>query len=309
MVNYRVFSAGVLLCLTTSSATANSHLTTAAPKGRIAAQVNGVEIQASKLEPAIAKEEAKFRKFGASELPEETRARIRNRELELLIADELIRQDCARIAKGNSSQTAETNAETGGAVSSYTCGTQPMIAAYLDKQGVNSVSIPEDDIKKYYTDNAAKFTRPEEIKVSHILIKLTNKPTNDDVARSQKDISAIQAEILAGADFAELAKQRSACSSATNGGDLGYVSRYFMPVEFDNVAFKLKYGELSQPVRTRHGFHLIKVFDKKPARIPELKEVRDMIERLLAGEAKRKKLDELVQALRKQAKIEIFPPQ
>jgi peptidyl-prolyl cis-trans isomerase C len=177
---------------------------------------------------------------------------------------------------------------------------------YLAKRLDKDLKVPDAELKKYYEQNAKNFMEPESVRVSHILIKIPSKSKPEDIAQVRKEIEQIRAEIVGGKDFAEIARQRSACASSQAGGDLGYIKHNYMPQEFDTVAFALKAGELSDVVRTRHGFHLIKVFDKKPERLPEFAGLKDFIEKFLLKDVQKKKVEEIVSELRRDAKVEIF---
>lgn len=91
----------------------------------------------------------------------------------------------------------------------------------------------------------------EQIRASHILVK------------TKEEADKIREEILAGKAFAEAAEEYSLCPSGRNGGDLDYFGRNVMVVEFDHAAFELNVGELSKPIETNFGWHLILVTDKK----------------------------------------------
>lgn len=90
-----------------------------------------------------------------------------------------------------------------------------------------------------------------EIKASHILVK------------TKEEADKLREEIISGKPFEEAAKEHSLCPSGREGGDLGYFGRNVMVVEFDHAAFELEVGELSKPVNTNFGWHLILVTDKK----------------------------------------------
>ena len=90
-----------------------------------------------------------------------------------------------------------------------------------------------------------------EVKASHILVK------------TQEEAIKLREEILAGKSFEDLAAEHSLCPSGANGGDLGFFGRNVMVIEFDHAAFELNVGELSKPVNTNFGWHLILVTDKK----------------------------------------------
>ena len=293
---------------------------------KIAARVNGRPILLAKLQPAIKKADARFKKHGARDgMSEETRRRLQQEELDRLIAGELLEQAGEKSFGREIEQKvdekiraeqaqASTADKSGKAVKRGTdkdeyrkqVKSRLLIDEYLAKRGAKDVAVSEAELKKYYDKNSRSFMEPEKVKVSHILIKLTAKSAPEEIAKAEKEMEEIRAEIMAGKDFREIAKQRSACASAKSGGDLGYIKHNYMPKAFDDAAFSLKAGEISEPVRTRHGIHLIKAFDSKPARVPELVEIKGFIEKALAAEIQKKKVDEIVQELRRAAKVEIF---
>ncbi|KAI7244482.1 hypothetical protein KC345_g12150, partial [Hortaea werneckii] len=112
------------------------------------------------------------------------------------------------------------------------------------------VTVTDDDISKYYDENKATFTQEEEVRASHILVE--TKEEADAIVKQLKD----------GADFATLAKEKSAdTGSKDKGGDLDFFKRADMVAEFSDAAFKLKVGETSGAVKTDYGYHIIKVTD------------------------------------------------
>ena len=293
---------------------------------KIAARVNGRPILLAKLQPAINKADARFKKHGARDgMSEETRRRLQREELDRLIAGELLEQAGekafgkeieqkvdekirAEQAQASTADKHDKAVRRGTDKEEYReqVRSRILVDEYLAKCGVTDVVVSEADLKEYYEKNSRSSMEPEKVKVSHILIKLTAKPTSEEIARAKNEIEQIRAEIMAGKDFGEMAKQRSACASAKSGGDLGYIKHNYMPKAFDDAAFSLKAGEISEPVRTRHGIHLIKAFDSKPARVPELVEIKGFIEKALAAEIQKKRVDEVVRELRRDAKVEIF---
>jgi peptidyl-prolyl cis-trans isomerase SurA len=108
----------------------------------------------------------------------------------------------------------------------------------------------------------------EEVRASHILVKLAPDASPEDTLAAWKRITALRARVMGGEDFATVAKGRGGSddpSAATNGGDLGFFSVLQMVYPFENAAYSTPVGQVSQPVRTKFGYHIIKVTDRRPA--------------------------------------------
>jgi peptidyl-prolyl cis-trans isomerase C len=110
----------------------------------------------------------------------------------------------------------------------------------------------------------------------------------------------VAAELKKGADFAELAKTKSKDPGSADGGDLGYFTKDQMVPEFSEVAFKLDKGQISDPVKSQFGWHVIRVEDKRDRKPPEFDQVKDQLENYL----QRKAQSEMITKLRADAKIE-----
>jgi peptidyl-prolyl cis-trans isomerase C len=142
---------------------------------------------------------------------------------------------------------------------------------------------------KVYDEAVKQMANEEEVRARHILV-----PTEDEA-------KAIEAQLKGGADFATLAKEKSKDpGGAQNGGDLGYFTKDQMVPEFADAAFKLDKGQISDPVHTQFGWHIIKVEDKRIKPTPTYDEVKGQIENYVAHRAQA----QLVDNLRKTAKIE-----
>ena len=146
-------------------------------------------------------------------------------------------------------------------------------------------------MRKVYEDAAKQMGGDKEVRARHILVE------------TEDEAKAVLAELKKGADFADLAKQKSKDPGAAEGGDLGYFTKDQMVPEFAEVAFKLEPGTLSDPVKTQFGWHVIKVEDKRDKPVPEFDKVRDQIETYLV----RKSQVEFVGKLRESAKIDRIP--
>ncbi len=153
------------------------------------------------------------------------------------------------------------------------------------------VEVTEEEIESYYRDHQDLYGVPEQRRVAHILIAVEG----EDEEAARKKAEEVYAKLKSGEDFAALAKEYSDDpGSASQGGDLGYIEKGVLDPEFDEVAFSLGQGEVSEPVRTAFGYHIIRVEEIKPGHIKPLDEVRSEVERELRIEkAQKRYLDEL----------------
>jgi peptidyl-prolyl cis-trans isomerase C len=176
----------------------------------------------------------------------------------------------------------------------------------IDQEVANKVVIADKETKAYYTGNLQLFNQPEQVKASHILLKV--EPTADDAKKAEagKKIEEIQQKLKTGSDFAELAKEYSEGPSSVRGGDLGYFQRGQMVKPFEDAAFSMQVQEVSGRVETRFGYHLIKVDDKKPAQTLAYEDVKAKIAQRLKQQKVEKDATQYVENLRHNAKVEIL---
>jgi peptidyl-prolyl cis-trans isomerase D len=147
------------------------------------------------------------------------------------------------------------------------------------------------EIADYYQANRFLYRQPERVRARHILIKVEKDAPEEQKAQARQRIEQIRKEISGGKDFAEAAKEYSEDpGTQSSGGDLGFNERSSWVPEFANAAFSLQPGQISQPVETQFGIHLIKVEEKKPAEEKELKDVEPEIARQLYTKDKAKQL-------------------
>jgi peptidyl-prolyl cis-trans isomerase D len=153
----------------------------------------------------------------------------------------------------------------------------------IDRDQMKSrVTISPQDIDTYYNSNIQQFQTPEQVRASHILLKTDGK--DEATVRKQAEDILKQAK-APGADFAALAKKYSEDDgSKANGGDLDYFPRGRMVPEFEQAAFSMQPGQISDLVKSQFGFHIIKVVDKKPASTRSLDEVRAQIQETLSAQ-------------------------
>jgi peptidyl-prolyl cis-trans isomerase C len=161
-----------------------------------------------------------------------------------------------------------------------------LMERYLQTEGRAAVS--DAALHDLYQQVTKEMAGEQEIHARHILVA------------TEDDAKAVFDQLRKGADFAALAKEKSKDPSSSEGGDLGYFTRDRMVPEFADAAFKLQVGQISDPVKTEFGWHIIKLEDKRTRPIPEFDKVKDQLENMVA----RKALSEQVTKMRNEAKIE-----
>jgi len=152
------------------------------------------------------------------------------------------------------------------------------------KNYVAKVEISDDEISEYYDEHPDEFQNPKTVEARHILIKVEQNAADEDVAAAKEKIEDILKKAKGGQDFAELAKQYSEGPSKSKGGHLGSFRREAMVKPFADKAFAMQAGEISDPVRTRFGWHIIKVEKVNEATVTTLADARDNIRKKLADE-------------------------
>ncbi len=160
------------------------------------------------------------------------------------------------------------------------------------------VLVSEEELRDLYESNKDLYSTPERRKVSHILISLDKKANQEVIKVAQEKAQAIKERIIAGDDFSVLAKELSDDTvSSKNGGDLGLITPGIMEKNFEEVAFSLGKGELSDPVKTAFGFHLIKVTELKPGETKLYEQVRDELSKNFKHDKAENKFYELGERL------------
>ena len=181
-----------------------------------------------------------------------------------------------------------------------------LLKMLLKNKGVGKVS--DKQALDHYNKYKDRFTVKHQVRASHLLVKVKKDASPQEVAAKRKEIEGYLTKIKAGADFAVMVKKHSIGPAKSKGGDLGFFSKGRMVKEFDAKAFSMKVGEISEPVKTRFGWHIIKVTDEIAAKQKTFKESKDKIVKMLSGKAERQGRVELLDQLRKKAKIENHLP-
>jgi peptidyl-prolyl cis-trans isomerase C len=167
-------------------------------------------------------------------------------------------------------------------------------------QSIGKDALTDDAMHKVYDEAVKQIGEEKEVHARHILFRA---PAGDEKASKEAEdkIKAVIARLKKGEDFSKVAGEVTEDPSGkANGGDLGYFSKDQMVPEFSEAAFKLEQGQISEPVKTQFGWHVIKVEDKRVKQAPKFEEVKPQIENFVV----RKAQAELVTKLRADAKIE-----
>ena len=169
-----------------------------------------------------------------------------------------------------------------------------LVTELFEKEIISKVKVSDQELKDYYDKHKEEFTPTIQIKASHILVK------TEDEAKKVLD------RLKKGEKFGDIAKAVSIdAGSAKNGGDLGYFSKGQMVPEFEKAAASLKVDDISVPVKTQFGYHIIKVTDKKKGAPVEFDKIRDMISQKLSGERQKGTFEQYLAELKKNYKVEI----
>ena len=151
--------------------------------------------------------------------------------------------------------------------------------------------ITEEEMRNFYNNEVKNFRREEEIHARHILVK------------TEKEAQDLLVQLKAGANFAELADKKS-LDENTEGGDLGYFTKSMMIPEFGDAVFDMKKGQLSDPIKTPFGWHVVFIEDKRLANPPAFEDVREDIERALMET----KLPSVLEEERERFQVQILRP-
>ena len=184
------------------------------------------------------------------------------------------------------------------------------IDMYMDqlikKEIEPKIKITEKDSQAYYDKNKSKFETQEKVRASIMLLRFNPKEGKAGEQAVLKKFESILIQVKNGADFGALAQQHSQDSLASKGGDLGFFTQKQMLPAFSSRAFKMKVGEVSEIFRTGHGFHVIKVTDRKPGSLSSFATEKEKIQKFLANKKISQATRDYIENLRKEAEIKTY---
>ncbi len=171
-----------------------------------------------------------------------------------------------------------------------------ILAQAARMKAAEGLTVSDDEVKKFYDDNPKMFVQPERVHARHILVS------------GDENLAKVQAALKAGVSFDAVAKEHSIDpGSAQNGGDLGEFPRGVMVPEFEKAAFALeKSGDVSEPVKTQFGWHIIKLEDRIPETVIPFEQVKTQILQNLRDEKVQKALQDRAKEIEKLHKVERF---
>ncbi len=287
------------------------------------AVVNGNPISNAEFEMEMSQTRQQLANSGR-DIPEDRMDEFKNRVLDNMINQELLYQETQRrkvsvddadvrislqrLKEGFGGQEAYEQAleKTGMTESGLTnrIARGLAIKSLVDAEIEKEAAVTDADVKQYFDAHPDEFVQPEQVKASHILVKVTPDATEEDRNAARKKLADLKKRLQAGEAFEALATEHSDCPSKNAGGDLGYFGRGKMVKPFEDAAFGLKPGETSDIVETSFGYHLIKVTDKKEGGKLSFDAVRDQLYKFLKQQKKIEKLAALIDSLRSSATIE-----
>jgi peptidyl-prolyl cis-trans isomerase SurA len=171
------------------------------------------------------------------------------------------------------------------------------------------LNISKEEIQKFYDDHKSELEQPEQVRLSEILVSTEKKDPGTDEAQQlqakQAKAEDLAAQIRKGAAFEDIAKKNSDGPSAAQGGDLGLFKRGTLAKELEDKTFAMKAGDVSDPIRTKQGFVLLKVTEHRNAGIPPLKDVESKVQDAIYMQRLQPALREYLTKLREDAFIEV----
>lgn len=177
---------------------------------------------------------------------------------------------------------------------------QQMRMERLIDEAAKDVQAPtEKDARDYYEEHTEQFTMPEQVRARHIVKHVGGEVDNKTAFEA---ILEVKMELDRGADFGELAMKHSDCPE--NAGDLGYFARGQMVQEFEDTAFAMQVGQVSDVFQSSYGYHICKLEDRKAPALVPLDEVTDDIEKEILAQRREKAIEDFVDLLKSKAAIE-----
>lgn len=244
-------------------------------KSRSLANVNGKVITVGDFEKRLSKMPAYYKALASQSKKE---------FLDDMIAEQLLYKEAFRRGLNSDPEVKELLEEAKRKI---------LVAKLIEIEGDKKSAVSDDKIKEFYDTHKDDFVTPLKLRASHIMVD------------TEAEAEEVLQKLKEGADFAELAKQYSKDPSKDRGGDIGYFVKGQLMPEIEEVCFKLEVGQTSDIIKTKFGYHIIKLTDRKEPKMVELSEVKDAIARELRDKAQRETFDGLIKNLKSKSRIKI----
>ncbi|MFP4408075.1 MAG: peptidylprolyl isomerase [Spirochaetaceae bacterium] len=288
------------------------------------ARVNGVPIFQSELERFVENNRRQMAQQGR-ELSEEDMVMVREQVLSGLINREVLLQQAGELDLHAQEAAVETqmsnirgqfgsDEEYENALSQQNLTeeelrdnieTQLTINQLLQQEVYSEIEVTQEEKESFYEENPELFQEEESVDASHILIT-TEGLNEEEKEEARRRAEEIREEVVDGADFNEVAREKSEGPSAPNGGRLGSFQRGQMVPAFEEAAFDLEAGEISEVVETEFGYHIILVTDKSEGRSRSFEEAESQIQQYLQENKSNEELESYVERLRADAEVEVL---
>ncbi len=307
-------------------------LALAAPEGRIvdrvAATVNGEVVTLSELEERASDHSRAAQAKGVD--PKKARANALQAAFDQVVAEKLFEgqaaalqlevtdaqidgaiEDIKRRNRFNDAQLDEALAAQGLTREAFRKNVKRDLEVFqiLNFKVKSRVKITDEDVKSYYQSHPKEFEGEDQVRVRHIFLALSKGAAAAEEARVRGEAEKVVQRLQGGEDFAKVAREVSQGPSASDGGDLGWLKRGVVQPELERVAFSLAPGRVSPPVKTRAGFHVIKVEDRRTGEARAFAEVKEEVRDRLANEQIEAYRAQYVAELKKDAIIQVRIPE
>lgn len=291
--------------------------------GDAVARVNGQELYKSEFDDLVASNLQRAQAQG-QQLNQQQEAQLKNQILDGMIVREVLEQKAAEMgievtddeyqqqlqqvrSQFDSELAFETALEQEGfSLDSFEqeLRRQMRIQKLIQQEVYDDIQVTAEQAREFYDQNPDFFETGDQIEARHILISTQDLPDEAAVADARSRAEGIRTELVEGADFAELAREKSEGPSASRGGNLGTFGRGQMVPPFEEVAFNLEVGEISEIVETQFGFHIIQVTDKVDPETQTFEDSQERIIGFLTEQERNAAAQRYVGELREEADIE-----
>ena len=297
--------------------------TTRIENDRVAARVNGRPVSLDELDKVVESNKQRYAAQGMQLSPEQE-SMLKQQVLDGLVMREVLEQEAGRlsvsvtddefravIAEFQSQFPDEATFELILQQQGYTRAQfevelrrQMVIEKLIEREAFGAIVVSAEDTRAFYNENTEIFEQPEQIAARHILFSTQDMTSDAERADARRRADEVRARIVAGGDFAQMAREYGEDPTAEQGGDLGLFGRGMMVPPFEEAAFALQVGEVSQVVETQFGYHLIQVTEKVAAQTHAYEAVADRIEAYLLEELRNEAAQSYVMGLREAANVE-----